>query len=65
MRVLALAVCLVLAGCHEHILELGDGEVDDTCRWVVTVDKPAVISVHDLDRCVGRVQFIILSGDER
>ena len=65
MKLLTQLTTLVLAGCHEHILELGDGEIDDSCRWVVTVDKPAVISVHDLDRCVGRVQFVILSGDER
>lgn len=55
---------LLLSGCtSEHILEVGDPPLEG-CTWVVTDDRPAVITRADLDRCLGRINFTILTwGD--
>ena len=53
-----LLLCLALAGCHEHILEVGS-DPDEDCVWIVSDDTPAVITVHDLERCLD-IKFMVL-----
>lgn len=59
MKAMAVGMVLALTGCTEHILLVGETD-DPSCEWTVTEEEPAVITVADLERCVGDLDFIVI-----
>jgi len=45
---------IALGGCTQRtILEI------ESCQWHVTEDRPAVITLADIERCAGHVEVLI------
>ena len=60
MRYALLLALIALSGCGKTMLQLGDDETREECRFYVSDESPLVISAQQIRDCVGDIKIVII-----